>query len=415
MKPNVIIVILIALIATACGTSNQMTGRYVDDLYYWPGDTPPVAVTQEVPATKSADSITQSDMLIITEVGEDGKGNKTLDNYIYADDQPDWYPEVQARNIDNISRSSEESLYLPSDDGQSYIINNYYLEDDDYYSYSDRIGFFYDPYYYNPWRSSFYFGYGYNPYYSGRYWNSWGWNSWYWDSWYYDPWYYSWNSPYYNSWYGDYYGWYSPYYYGNHHNHHWYDYDREDRYQNLRRSSNPNAIYGGGGVAGSSNRRSNDGVENSSAFKSGENLNRRTVIAQNRESMQIEKSASTTGQERTSRGVLTEKRRNVVNSSGAVRATETNKATETPAYRTPGQNIERKAISDSPSGISTSPSRKSETPSYNKPRTNTRASYNTSRPAASEQSKYRTPTSGSSSRAIQSQTKKINLRNSIVE
>ncbi|HNZ71942.1 MAG TPA: hypothetical protein PKJ43_04925, partial [Prolixibacteraceae bacterium] len=86
MKPNVIIVILIALIATACGTSNQMTGRYVDDLYYWPGDTPPVAVTQEVPATKSADSITQRDMLIITEVGEDEKGNKTLDNYIYADD-----------------------------------------------------------------------------------------------------------------------------------------------------------------------------------------------------------------------------------------------------------------------------------------------------------------------------------------
>jgi hypothetical protein len=126
--------------------------------------------------------------------------------------------------------------------------------------------------------------------------------------------------------------------------------------------------------------------------------------------MQIEKSVSTNGQERTSRGVLTEKRRNVANSS-AVRATETNKAAETPAYRAPGQNIERKAISDSPSGISTSPSRKSEIPSYNKPRTNTRASYNTSRLRFGKSNNtellHREAAAG-----IQSLTKKIDLRNS---
>ena len=224
MKRNLIIVTMIALIASACSTSVQMSGKYVDDLYYWPGDTPPevAGVEQSNIGSKKQKP---DDLIIISEVGKDSNGTNTLNNYIYADDEPDWYSGVQAKNIENLQNPGEDTLYVPSEDGESYIINNYYLGDDsdDYYSYSDRIRFFHDPYYISPYISFNYnWGWGgfYSPYYGYNYWDPWYYNSWYspwgYRSWYYDPWYY-------NSWgYNSYYGWggyYGHGYYPGYHDH----------------------------------------------------------------------------------------------------------------------------------------------------------------------------------------------------
>lgn len=402
MKPNLIILTLIALFATSCGTSIQLSGRYVDDLYYWPGDTPPEAVAEEQPVIGLTDKKSNNDMLIISEVGEDENGNKTLDNYIYADKEPEWYSDVQAQNIQNIDSISQDTITLPSGDEETYVINNNYLDDNEYYSYSDRIRSFQDPYYYDPyWGSSIYMGFGY-PYYRGYL----GWNSWGWNSWYYDPFYYSWGySPFYNDYYwgGGYYGWYSPYNYYHYGNNHLYDNDRPGRdedYASNRRSRNPNAIYSSGGVGTTSSGRGESvGNELASSNKSGSTLNRRTV---ENDGTSTQKSVSTTtSQERSTSAVLSEKRRNSANVGSNPSVNTRSYATSgsgANSSTTSGQNYDRRTNTTTTSSTNSTLNRSNSTPSYNKPRTNTRASYNTNRTSTSEQTKYSTTSSDANTR-----------------
>jgi len=386
MKRNLIIVTLIALIASACSTSVQMTGRYVDDLYYWPGDSPAESATENLPAIGSTDKKPNDEMVIISEVGKDNKGNKTLNNYIYADDEPDWYSKVQAQNIENMNSDQVDTVIVSSGDDGSYLVNNYYLGDD--YSYADRFRNFYDSYYYDPfWNNSFSFGWNYPYNYSWGYPYSsfYGWNSFYWDPWYswgyYNPW--GWG---YSSWYSPYYcDWYSPYYY---HNNHWDNHRQpDDSYISSRRSRNPNATYGGGGGAISSSRRTTnqDGIISSSE-KSANRTGRRTVLNEGQVS---DKSAMLAqGSQKRSGAVLSEKRRSTTSSTGSTPAERgtinATRSTERASGITPSQNIERRANSSA-----ATVNRSSNTPSYNKPRTNTRASYNSNR--TSETNRYATP------------------------
>jgi len=404
MKRNLIIITLIALIASACSTSVQMTGRYVDDLYYWPGDTPLEEAGQDLPQLGSSDKKSNDEMIIVSKVGEDTNGNKTLDNYIYSEDEPDWYSNVQAQNIENMNKTEEDTLVLPSSDNETYIVNNYYQDEDDYYSYSDRIRRFHDPYYYDPyWNYSLSWGWDY-PYYSWNYPYSsfYGWNSWYWD-----PWYYSWGySPYYyNSWYWGYNDWCSPYYsnyYGHHHSN-WNDNknNRDDNVASNRRSRNPNAVYEGGGVSTASGGRSyNESGIAATTNKSVNSQGRRTVTNQ---SDDTRKSVSTSQDVQKRNGaILTEKRRSSANLNNSPSSSGRNitKTTEnsngsssvTPAYRAPAQNYERRGNSSGNSNLQNSSNTRSNNyiPSYNKPRTNTRATYNTNR--TSESTRYSSPT-----------------------
>jgi hypothetical protein len=413
MKRNIIIVTLIALIASACSTSVQMSGRYVDDLYYWPGDAPLEEAEAVMPSIGSDDKKVDNDMLIISEVGKDEKGNKTLDNYIYSEDEPDWYKNVQAQNIENINKAEEDTLAIPTEEGGNYIVNNYYLDDNSYFSYSDRIRRFHNPYYYDPfWDNSFSWGWG-DPFYSWNYpyssyygWNSWGW----------DPWYNSWGySPYcYNSWYGGYNNWYSPYYSNHnfgHHNQNWNNdnFRRDDNVTSNRRSRNPNAIYGGGSLNSSSVGRNNNASGVTTLNKSVSMDKRRTVINEGDNQL---KSASTAQETQKRNGaILTEKRRNTANANSAPSNLErkvvgnSGTSTSSPAYRTPSQNIDRRVNSENNQLNNPSSSRSSNyTPSYNKPRTNTRATYNTNR--ASEPTRYSSPTENRSTitRTQQSQS-----------
>jgi hypothetical protein len=407
MKRNIIIVTLIALIASACSTSVQMTGRYVDDLYYWPGDAPLEEAEAVLPSIGTDDKKIDNDMLIISEVGKDDKGNKTLDNYIYAEDEPDWYKNVQAQNIETINKAENDTIIIPAEDDGTYIVNNYYLDDNNYYSYSDRIRRFHNPYYYDPfWNNSFYGGwndpfyswnYPYSSYYSG--WNSWGWDPWY-NSWGYSP--YCYNSWYggYNSWYGGYYNWNSPYYsnhqYG-HHNQNWNNdnFRRDDNISSNRRSRNPNAVYGGGSLNTTSVGRNNNTSGVSTLNKSVSMNSRRSILNEGDNQM---KSASTAQETQKRNGaILTEKRRNAVNSNNAPSNIERKVATSdgtpatTPTYRTPTQNSDRRVNSGSSNQVINQSNGRSTNyvPSYNKPRTNTRATYNTNR--TSEPTRYTTP------------------------
>jgi hypothetical protein len=211
MKPKLIIITLIALIASACSSSLQMTSKYVDDNYYWPSDAITEVIVEKNPSPAQKEELSKKDLIIISELGEKTDGTKTMNNYIYADDEPDWYNQVQAENLNNLNLEGTDTVYISDENETSYEINNYYIDDED--SYSSRIRRFYDPFYYD---NDFYWGpsWGYYPYH-----NNWSYS--YFDPFYYNSWYSPWgySSLYYNPWsYGSYYGcygynnWNYPYY-----------------------------------------------------------------------------------------------------------------------------------------------------------------------------------------------------------
>ncbi len=395
MKGNLIILTLFGLITSACSSSFQVSGGKVDDLYYWPGDNPPVYASEELPDIGTGTKTVDNDMLIISEVGKNENGANTLNNYIYADDEPDWYSDLQSRNAENINRMDQDTLIYQSDEEGTYIVNNYYLDDDDYY-YSNRLRLFHDPYYYDPyWNFTYNWGWGsyYSPFRS--------YNSWYWDPWYnswgwgYDPWYYSggwgYNPWHYNSWYGHgYYGWNYPYY--NHHNQYGYNNynwrsDNKNYNESSRRSRNPIATYGGTSNIATTSRIGENEYVGESTNKSTAPQSRRTVINETDRVTTSQKSASTDLRSQSNQGrVLTEKRRSSLNSNSAERPdnrsnVSTNRShgtNSTPSYRAPSSS-ERRLTGNTNESVKSSSGRSSYTPSYNKPRTNTRATYNSNR------------------------------------
>ena len=282
MKRNLIILSLFALMTSACSSSLQISGGNIDDLYYWPGDNPPVYAGEELPNIGSNTKTANEDMLIISEVEKGKDGTNTLNNYIYSDDEPDWYSDVQARNIEIINSSDQDTLIIPYEDDGTYIVNNYYMDDNDYY-YSNRLRFFHDSYYYDPYWN-FTYNWGWGSYYYSPYsrWNSWYWNPWGYSSMgWYDPWYYnSWG--YYNPWYyGSYYGynsWYHPYYshnyYGHHHYNDWYDRDNKNYNESSRRSRNLIGTYGG--ATGMASNTRTGGNETIGYYHKSTSISRRT-------------------------------------------------------------------------------------------------------------------------------------------
>jgi len=426
MKRNLIIGTIIALIATSCGTSVQMSGRYIDDLYYWPGDAPLMAAEESLPEIGTENQPVDEDLLIISEAGTNSDGTKTLNNYIYADEVPDWYTDVQGQNLESLDPAGEDTLVIPSEDGETYIVNNYYMDDD--FSYSERIRRFHDPYYYDPyWNFSFNWGWGY-PYYSSYHrWNSWYWDpwygsSWYWDPWYYDPWYYSWGySPYYSSWYwgGGYYGHYSPYYYHPHHYNNWaYNdrFDKKDNYDGERQSRRPNALYqgAGGAVSAASATRSReytalDGPTTNKSINAGSS---RRVVNTGENTSSTQKSATTNTPQTSTRNVLTEKRRVSTGVPSNGNSGQSNAvSTGTTGTRTaPAASVRSSSSTTSQprvisGGSSSSGTRSTYTPSYNKPRTNTRSTYNTNRTTGTDLKSYSVPSESNRSYSAPSQSR----------
>jgi len=147
------------------------------------------------------------------------------------------------------------STYEDTDDGGT-VINNYYLDNNDYdYFYTSRIRRFHSPYYgynyYDPWYSDMYF-YNYDPFYWGTSiylgynWGGFGYN-YYYPSFYSNHYYYDYYSPYgYGYGYSPYYSssYYSGYYHGYYHgynNGYYGDYSRTNYYghRSTRSSSSP--------------------------------------------------------------------------------------------------------------------------------------------------------------------------------
>ncbi|HPR62118.1 MAG TPA: hypothetical protein PLF35_14280, partial [Prolixibacteraceae bacterium] len=147
MKPKVIIIGLVALIATACSTSLQTGSNYIDDLYYWPGDNIPEISSEELTAL-SESTQPGGNTIIVSELEEGNDGTKTLNNYIYADEEPSWFNDVQAYNLDNIESEGNDTIFFTDEESGSYVVNNYYIDDD--YSYADRIRRFHNPFFYDP-------------------------------------------------------------------------------------------------------------------------------------------------------------------------------------------------------------------------------------------------------------------------
>ncbi|MCF8361186.1 MAG: hypothetical protein K9G70_01045 [Prolixibacteraceae bacterium] len=401
MKRNLIIITIAALIATACSTNTQTAGNYVDDLYYWPGDDV-TQISNEELAELEQNSKPDDNIVIISELGKDKKGSKTLDNYIYAEEEPDWYNEVQAYNLSNTQGEGQDTIFIPDENNGEYVVNNYYINDQ--MSYADRIRRFHDPYYYDPHVSfSFNWGWG-SPYYSSYH----RWNTWHYDPWYYDPWgysswgYSSWGySPYYSSsWY--YNRWHSPYYYSHYRPYGYYGsyygnyypryyVDNKDYEKSNRRSRRPNTTYSGGGVAGGRSTAGdyrNDETMNKSVRTSG----RRSVV-NGSDSELAQKSASTAT--RSERAVVMEKRRSTPSARPANVSSEakTGSSRTNNVITTPRRNV-RSTYSSASTGSTTSS--RNYTPSYNKPRTNTRATYNRSNNRSSQSVNTRSSGSRSS-------------------
>ncbi|MCF8258240.1 MAG: hypothetical protein K9J06_11835 [Flavobacteriales bacterium] len=146
------------------------------------------------------------------DAGSTGTSNP-LDGYSTYD-QDDYY---QPQNPSSTQNPSTSEQYV-DENGDTYITNNYYGDDDYDYMYASRINRFHRPIYgygyYDPFYTNMYW-YTYDPYFYGTsIYAAWGWGGFY--SPFYRPWGYSmWGMSYgWNSWGA---GWgYSPYCYGGH-------------------------------------------------------------------------------------------------------------------------------------------------------------------------------------------------------
>jgi hypothetical protein len=202
---NLGLLIISALILSACQTSYVATSAY-DDVYYTPKNA----------AGKSTLSSQEN-----TNPGLNYGNNAETERFTQTSDPEVKYVEGQ----DNTATYSEETLPSPSSESSDEY---YYVEEgtDDYYDYdyASRINHFNGSYVDAGYYSPIYTGIGYSPYsgfgmsvgygygmpYAG-FSMSLGWGMgypYYYDPWYYDPWYY----PYYGYGYYPYYGY--PYYGG---------------------------------------------------------------------------------------------------------------------------------------------------------------------------------------------------------
>ena len=124
MKRKLIIIAIAAFIASACTTNRQTASNYVDDLYYWPGDDIPVLSKEEIIIEKER-AKNNDNILIVSELGETGEGTKTLDNYVYSDEMPDWYDDVQAYNMNHSQNNDTDTILIPDEKNCIGVYSNY--------------------------------------------------------------------------------------------------------------------------------------------------------------------------------------------------------------------------------------------------------------------------------------------------
>ena len=191
MKTNVKLLLVIALLVSACSTGSMVTSSsYTDDAYFTPGDHPPVTAgtvtTHQQPAKQST---------TITGMRQE-EAAKIVDNY-YSD-----------QKNDNLKSDTNTLGNEPADSGNTYqadeeakdFIENYDEPED--VDYTTRIRTFYDPYAYDPYWDSYYspgfgfgwgmgmgMGFGFGGFYGGFYSPFYGWGGYpYWGGGYYPYW-----------------------------------------------------------------------------------------------------------------------------------------------------------------------------------------------------------------------------------
>jgi hypothetical protein len=207
MKTHLRIFSVMVLLLGACTTGQKVSsGGYTDDVYYTPGDNPPVVAVNTRPSREQ-----QEKPAVVKPETKDERAARVVNEYFDKSSQ-------DAQQPDSLAQSGDEDI--------KNVIGDYSEPDET--SYSSRIRANIDPYMYDPY---------WDPYwsYGGLSWNfGWGlgWGGWYNPYWYggwYDPLFYGWGFgwggyPYWGGYYGGYWGgghyWagnrYSPngYYYG---------------------------------------------------------------------------------------------------------------------------------------------------------------------------------------------------------
>lgn len=403
MKTNIILLMALVLIISACSTGSHVTSSWVDDIYFSPSDIPPAIIAEEKTERVPDQRTKSGERIIISEIRDNDEGSKTMDNYIFDGQDAGNYADAQLYNLDQMELSGSDTTIYYDENEVKYVINNYYDGDD--IDFSRRIHRFHRPYFYDPYYFDFY---GWDPWYYpyssfsmsyGWGWgSSWGWpySSWHYpySSWY-SPYYsyYGWGGgyPYYGGWYGGYYGgyWGHPGYYYN------WSYRDSD---NIRygRSSNF-ANYGSGGGSGTSAIRSAANGRNAD----GNITSGRSVYDVNASGTQNGRRVSSTESNR----IMTEMRRGEsansgrtvvnpdLNTQGSIRNSGTVRSGSSVQGQAPAT---RRTATGTTQGTYTRPVTNSQsvrsgnnnsyTPSYNQPRTVTRSTYNvqgTTRPSSS--------------------------------
>ncbi|HEY3371956.1 MAG TPA: hypothetical protein VGK10_13960 [Prolixibacteraceae bacterium] len=219
MKTNLQIIAIVAILVSACTTGTQMTRTYDDDIYFSPGDVPPVTMISEEAPAKASNSDARNQGIVMSQREKNADGTVTQNNYIYKPEDANKKSSYQAYDMDQQDLAESDTSVYYNDDSVKYVINNYYEDNSNDLDFSYRINrfhrpYFYDPFFYDDWNYGLYSGY--YPGYSG-----WGYDSWFMGGWGYPYGYYG---GYYSPlaigfgfggyWGGGYGGYYNPYYGG---------------------------------------------------------------------------------------------------------------------------------------------------------------------------------------------------------
>lgn len=264
MKTKLLIIAVIATLVSACTTGTHMARTYDDDIYFSPGDVPPVTMVADQGAAKADKSYAGNKRIVISQKEKNADGSSTLNNYIYQPGDTAKKSDYQSYDMDHQKLAESDTTVYYNDDSVKYVINNYYDDNEDDLGFAYRINrfhnpYFYDPFFYDDWNYGFY-----SPYYSGYY--GWGYDPWFSGGWgypygyyggYYSPWAFGlgfggyWGGGfggYYDGYYGGYYG-YNGGYYNNHVNRDNVRYGRSSDFSNYvgrtsDRNTNGTAIGG---------------------------------------------------------------------------------------------------------------------------------------------------------------------------
>lgn len=409
MKTKLPFIAVLVILVSACTTGTYMTRTYDDDIYFSPGDVPPVTlVEKQAPEIEKSAGINNQDsrdqQIIMSQMDKNADGSTSVNNYIYEPGQDNQNPDYQSYNMNNQDLMDSDTTIYYNDDDVKYVINNYYDDNQDI-DFAYRIGRFHRPYYYNSFfYDDWYYG-GYSPFYSS--WNmGWGMDPWYSGYGYgYSPYSYYGYSPfafgfggyYGGGYYGNYYGGYSGYYGGGgyyggfggvHH----------DNYQVARRRAT-NMNLPGGGTSNTNNAALTGGrsasvrgenTQNNSRIQTGNRTAPNTMVENGRTrsrsidasaNNQVTKNATLVNDRRSGTGNSATEGSGVRSSTG--QQVQSRTATQSQMIR-PGTSTTgnvRRTYEPSTTGRTynqsgTTKQSQNYTPSYNKPRVVNQSNYN---------------------------------------